>query len=86
MNPFELTILISTLASTISQILCDEELNLVGAIFTQLGDTLATVSAQRQFCNRCSSSNDKNAKSDSNETKPVNQDDDNIYKFVIKVE
>ena len=30
----------------------DDELALAGAVFTQLGDTLATISLQRDICNK----------------------------------
>ena len=38
-----------------------EELNILAAIFTQIGDTLATIAVQTEnlqsFCNNCSSNN-----------------------------
>lgn len=50
MNPCELTFGVTSLANTIACRLSDEELDVVAAIFTQLGDTLETISAQRALC------------------------------------
>lgn len=48
MNSCELVTLVSTLAIAISnQVPNTEELELLSAVLTQLGDTLATISAQR---------------------------------------
>ncbi len=47
MDPFELTMCVTALANLLAQHLSDEDLNLLAALFTQLGDTLATISAQR---------------------------------------
>lgn len=48
MNSCELVTLVSTLAIAISNQVPDtEELELLSAVLTQLGDTLATISAQR---------------------------------------
>lgn len=53
MNPFELTTFVSTLAITVAKnIPDDDELSLLAAILTQLGDTLATIGAQRQLLNK----------------------------------
>jgi hypothetical protein len=52
MNFSKLTVWISTLASTIAAKLSDEELGLLAAILTQLGDTLNTILTQRIFLNR----------------------------------
>lgn len=50
MNPCELTVAISALASSIARCLGDDELSLLAAVLTQLGDTLATISVQRDIC------------------------------------
>ncbi|MBC8546526.1 hypothetical protein H8711_06210 [Clostridiaceae bacterium NSJ-31] len=50
MNPCELTVAISALASSIARCLSDDELSLLAAVLTQLGDTLATISVQREIC------------------------------------
>ena len=55
MNPCELTAVVSTLALVIANnVQNDDELDLLSAIFTQLGDTLATISIQRAILNNIS--------------------------------
>lgn len=51
-DPLALTTTVSSLAVAIAGQLNDEELGLVGAILTQLGDTLETIAAQRAICSR----------------------------------
>ena len=46
MNSLELTAAITALASALAQRLTQAELSLVSAVFVQLGDTLATISAE----------------------------------------
>lgn len=41
---------ISILACSLAARLCDEDLDLLSALLVQLGDTLATISAQRACC------------------------------------
>lgn len=62
MNPCQLTTTITALAAWISERLDTPQLELWAAIFTQLGDTLATIAVQRQLnCdNNRSSSNFQN--------------------------
>ncbi len=50
MNSCEITASVTAIANMIAQCLDDEELSLLGAILTQLGDTLETISAQRALC------------------------------------
>ena len=50
MDPCELSVSITATAITIASKLSNDELDLASAIFTQLGDTLATISAQRSLC------------------------------------
>lgn len=50
MNGCELTASISALASLMASRLSDSELALTAAVFTQLGDTLATLAVQKDFC------------------------------------
>lgn len=50
MNACEITAAITALANAIACRLDDNELDLLGAILTQLGDTLETISAQRALC------------------------------------
>lgn len=50
MNPCELTVAITALANTIASGLTMEEISLISSVFMQLGDTLATIAAQRALC------------------------------------
>ena len=50
MNSCELTVSITALANTIACDLSNDELGLLGTVFTQLGDTLATIAVQRSLC------------------------------------
>lgn len=53
MNPCALPIGVSALASAIAcHVESDEELAMIAAVFTQLGDTLETILAQRVLCAR----------------------------------
>lgn len=59
MNPCELTFGITSLANTIACKMSDDELQITAAFFTQLGDTLATISVQRAICSKNSASDVK---------------------------
>lgn len=50
MNPCELTDSVTALANALACRLNDEELGLLGAVLTQLGDTLTTIAVQRGIC------------------------------------
>lgn len=50
MNACELPVAVSALAAALAQKLNDEELGLLAAVLTQLGDTLATIAVQREIC------------------------------------
>lgn len=50
MSPLELTTFINTTANAIACNSSDDELNLLSVIFSQLGDTLATIAVQRSIC------------------------------------
>jgi len=52
MNPCELTLSITAFANAIAAELSDDELSVVAAVATQLGDTLATIAAQRSLCSK----------------------------------
>lgn len=52
MNPCELTTGVTALANVLANSLTDDELELVAALFMQLGDTLATIAVQRSICSR----------------------------------
>lgn len=51
-DPLAFTTALNTLAAAIAAQLNDDDLNLAAAALTQLGDTLATIAAQRQLCGR----------------------------------
>ena len=50
MNGCALTASVTALANTLACYLTEEELNLLGVILTQLGDTLLTIATQRSIC------------------------------------
>lgn len=52
MNACELTASITAVANALACRLSDDELNLLGATLTQLGDTLATIATQRAICEK----------------------------------
>ena len=50
MNPCELTASITAIANALACRLTTDQLNLLGAILTQLADTLRTLAAHRSIC------------------------------------
>lgn len=50
MNACELTASVTALANALACRLSVEELNLLGAVLTQLGDTLVTIATQKSLC------------------------------------
>ena len=52
MNACELSASVTALANVLAGSLSEEELGLLGAILTQLGDTLTTIAAQRGLCGK----------------------------------
>ena len=50
MNGCALTASVTALAKTRACNLTEDELNLLGVILTQLGDTLLTIATQRSIC------------------------------------
>ena len=52
MNSCEWTVSVTALANVLANSLSDEKLELAAALFTQLGDTLATIAVQRTLCSR----------------------------------
>lgn len=50
MSPCELTASITAIANTLACKLSVNELNLLGAVLSQLGDTLSTIATQRSIC------------------------------------
>lgn len=51
MRSCELVTLITVIACSITECYSSEELPVIAAIFTQLGDTIETILAQEEFCN-----------------------------------
>lgn len=56
MNPCELTVSITALANALAGKLTVNELNILGAVFSQLGDTLTTIATQKSICDNANSS------------------------------
>ena len=52
MNGCELTASVTALANAIACRMNPEELTLLAAVLTQLGDTLATIAVQRSICGK----------------------------------
>ena len=50
MNPLELTTAITALANALACERTPSEIALLAGVFVQLGDTLATIAAQRALC------------------------------------
>lgn len=71
MDECELVVLISTLACAISKCSTDDEITLLSAIFSQLGDTLATIITKREL-NEKRNNNDKTNDSSSIKTDKTN--------------
>lgn len=51
-NACELTMLVTVIANGLAANYSNDELSLIGAVFTQLGDTLATIVAQNEICGK----------------------------------
>ena len=51
-DPLAFTTAVNTLSVAIAQQLNDEELALLAAVLTQIGDTLATIAVQRELCEK----------------------------------
>lgn len=52
MNACEMTAAITALANTLACNLSEDELNLLGVILTQLGDTILTIATHRGICSK----------------------------------
>lgn len=50
MNSCELTTAVTAISNALSCRLSIDELTLLGAVFTQLGDTLTTIATQKSIC------------------------------------
>jgi len=63
LNSCELSMSIAALANALACRLSDDDLELVSAALTQLGDTLTTISVQRALCSK---KNDSTSNSNTN--------------------
>ena len=52
MNACELTASVTALANTLACNLTTDELNLLGVVLTQLGDTLLTIATHKSLCQK----------------------------------
>lgn len=50
MNACELTASITALANMLAKSFTDEELEILGVVLTQLGDTILTIATRRSIC------------------------------------
>ena len=55
MNACEISAAVTAIANVIFQKLNDDEVALLGAILVQLGDTLETMSVQKEICQKIKS-------------------------------
>lgn len=58
-DPCELTAAVTAFANVISRKLTVNELSLLSAVLSQLGDTLATIAAQRSFLEESTEQTDR---------------------------
>lgn len=58
MNACELTASITAIANALACRLDNDDLTVLAAVLTQLGDTLATIATQRAICENISKDND----------------------------
>ena len=65
LSPEELVIFISTLSIAIAKDKTAEELGVLSAVFTQIGDTLATIIVQREKFENANSKDNNNDNNDS---------------------
>lgn len=67
MDECELIVFVSTIACTLSKCCSNDDLALLSAVFTQLGDSLATILTKRELCENITTNNKIiNMKDDSN--------------------
>ena len=50
MNTCELTVSITALANMLAKNFTDDELEILGVVLTQLGDTILTIATHRSIC------------------------------------
>lgn len=57
-NSCELTTLVTAIANSLSSKLSVNELTLLGAVLSQLGDTLTTIATQKSICEKYENKSD----------------------------
>lgn len=67
MSPSGLTFSITAISNAIAENLSDDDLNLIGAAFTQMGDTLTTISIQRDIFKNRNNNDDSNTNTSTND-------------------
>jgi len=53
MNECELVFLVSSIACSLAKCLTADELSILAAVFSQLGDTIETILTQRELAEKC---------------------------------
>lgn len=61
MNPCELTASITAVANALSRQLTADQLTLLGAVLSQLGDTITTIAVQKSICSSAHNSSGTDA-------------------------
>lgn len=69
MNSCELAASVTALACAISECCSQEELPVIAAVFTQLGDTITTILAQNGYCSDLKEKSEETDKLDNNNKK-----------------
>lgn len=74
MDECELIVLVSTVACTLSKCCSTEDLSILSVVFTQLGDTLATILTKRDLCEKTTANNKLINANDDNTADNTNKD------------
>ncbi|HHU70988.1 MAG TPA: hypothetical protein GXZ21_03010 [Clostridiales bacterium] len=74
MDECELVIFISTVACSLAKCCSAEELTILSAIFTQLGDSLATILTKRELCEAATTNNVISTLKDDNDSDSSKKD------------
>lgn len=71
MQSCDLAIFVTTVACSLTKCFPEEELPLLAAVFTQLGDTIVTITTQQELCE---ARNEKNKKEENNKEENDKED------------
>lgn len=82
MSPEELVIFVSTISIAIAKDKSNEDLGVLSSVFSQIGDTLGTILAQREKCEAINNKNDNKDKNDMNDNNDICDNNDSIYNKV----